>query len=248
MKPMFAALAMLIVPECGVFAPGIHSTTSSTISGGDGQDGGGGPPYLSIDSRTCNPIFTQVDAGWVPLPWDGGELPLLDSGITQVNYELPHCDLESLRMRTVEAPGVGLGIDAPSAELQATAMRMVGEWTGTRTTPWDGSHPLAIIFFESGRYSIATGDCSSPTYYGALCSDHLLSWRLDTGTSVQAEGEFVLGYPESYGTSITWMKHVRASASTLSFDLWHGEYGPIHYELERVMGMPCAGRSLTSCP
>lgn len=245
MKPMFAVLAMLLVPECGVFSPGVHSTTGA-VAGVDAQDGG--PPYLSIDTWTCTPVLVQADAGWGPLPWDGGELPLLDSGIAQFHYEIPQCDLESLRTRTMETPGVGLGLDAPSADLQVAAMLMVGEWTGTRSTPWDGTHPLTIIFFESGRYSIATGDCASPTYYGALCSDHLLSWRLDTGTSVQAEGELVLEYAVTAGTAITWMKHVRVSESTLSFDLWHREYGPIHYELERVVETPCAGRSLVSCP
>jgi hypothetical protein len=240
MKSLFVVLALLSVPECGVFSAG-HSL--STDAGA--QDGG--PPFLTIEHTTCTPILVARDAGWAPLPWDGGELPLLDSGIARWQYEFPHCDLERLRNRTTDTPGVGLGIDAPTADLQVSATLMVGEWTGTRSTPWDAVHPLTIIFFDSGRYSIATGDCASPTYYGETCSEHLLSWRLDTGTSAQAEGEFVLAYEGSLATSIAWMKHVRVAAGTLSFDLWRGEYGPIHFELERVVAAPCAGWSLASC-
>lgn len=242
MKPVIAVLALLFVQECGLFTPSIHSMPIA------GEDPDAGFPVLGINGITCQPELIERDAGLVTLPWDGGELPLLDSGIRQFNYELPQCDMAALRATTLQSPGVGLGIDAPSPELRSAANLMVGEWTGTRTTPWDGEHPVTLIFFQSGHYSLATGDCTLPNYYGQMCADHSLSWRLDTGNDVQAEGEMRFDYHMGAPTGVMWMKQVRVRQSELSFNLWHREAGPIEYRLVRDTTSSCAGKNVIACP
>lgn len=148
---------------------------------------------------------------------------------------LGRLDVAAMNRESVSAAVPGYGVDAPTPDLVAVATAMVGQWSGTRTTPWDGTHPVLLTFFANGRYSMAHVDGSMPFYHGEHCGYHRSYWRVDTGSRSLAEGELQINFNVVNTCTVEWIKHIQVDATSLQFDHWHFQaYGPIHFDLRQI--------------
>lgn len=206
----------------------------------DGFQGGSNSGGLSNASQGA--AAQPADSGaWVFVP-DSGSTSGLDAG-PPATYDagpptMPaSCDLTALALSpAASAPLVnGWGTDAPTQELREVALAMIGAWKGTRTTPWDGAHPVAVTFFANGTYSAAGLDDYFPFYYGEYCADHRSYWRVDLGTRALATGELKIWFEGTGTSTVEQLRHISAVQDKLAFDQWHfNQYGPIHFDLTRA--------------
>ena len=148
-------------------------------------------------------------------------------------YQRPTCDLEAMN-RPSTAPARPLsGVDAPTPELAEVAQLMVGQWRGTQTTPWDGTHAVLLTFFENGRYSGTASD-TWLFYYGEACAYHRDLWRLEYGSRALAFGQLQMAAELGSSCIDAQLRRIQADAKSLRFDLFRFDgYGPVTFDLQR---------------
>jgi hypothetical protein len=189
----------------------------------DGGDVNRGEPYFVAGSG-CGPSEP------------GDPEHLVHAGIY---YRRPPCDVAAIN-RPSTAPALPLrGVDTPTPELDGVAQLMVGQWHGTQTSPWDGSHDVQLTLFENGRYSGTTSADTVLFYYGESCAAHRDFWRLEYGTSALAFGQIQMSDEIGLSCMTEEMRRIQVDAKTLRFELWQrGEYGPVTLDLQRVEVTP----------
>lgn len=155
-----------------------------------------------------------------------------------IYYQRPACDLDAMN-RPSTAPTKPLnGIDAPTPELEGVAQLMVGQWRGTQTTPWDGTHAVVLTLFANGRYSGTASD-TWLFYSGESCAYHRDFWRLEYGSSALAFGELQMSQELGSSCMRAQLRRIQANAKSLRFEVWRFEgYGPITFDLQRAEVTP----------
>ena len=118
--------------------------------------------------------------------------------------------------------------------------QIVGEWAGTRTTPWDQELSVTLEFREDGTWTGAcVGDDECPVfYYGSAREASQNTYRF---TSVNddrvAFGRIRLTWnPTDFTEGDLRDVRFESNETVLLFDFWatwSGEYGPVSFELER---------------
>jgi hypothetical protein len=118
-------------------------------------------------------------------------------------------------------------------------MNLVGEWRGTRTTPWDDPTEVTLEFDADGKWRGSCGPDCAVFYYASPDYESMNSYRL---TSVNddriAVGSIVLTWSDDGNTTEGELRNVRfeSDATELFLDFtptWLGNLGPISFTLER---------------
>lgn len=134
--------------------------------------------------------------------------------------------------------------DGGAGKLAEIRKGMIGNWTGTVSTPWVPEYSIDMTFRKDGTYSARNpdpgGDSIGPTpalYYGTDEDHPLKTWLVDdVKAGGEATGEINIVFGLVYTTTRDELRHVKLSpdGSRLSFELWHfGTYGPVAVELVR---------------
>lgn len=134
--------------------------------------------------------------------------------------------------------------DGGAGRLAGIRKGMIGDWTGSVSTPWLPAYPIHMTFRADGSYSARNpepgGDSigSTPALYYGTDEDHpLKTWLVDdVKASGEATGEITIVFGQVYTTTRDELRRVRLSpdGSRLSFEMWHmGTYGPVAVELAR---------------
>jgi hypothetical protein len=149
--------------------------------------------------------------------------------------------------RAPHVPGTCL---APAADdaLARFQTGVIGSWLGTATTPAGWTWSTATVeftFFCDGHYharclaaeGLAPDSCVA-LYYGTDDDDEQKTYDLDdVGSDGRATADIVVVFETGNTTTRDRLDAIDLSlpADQLAFDLIHlGQYGPVHYELQRV--------------
>jgi hypothetical protein len=134
--------------------------------------------------------------------------------------------------------------DGGAGKLAEIRKGMIGNWSGTVTTPWTPEHPIEMAFRGDGTYSARNPspgtDSLGPTpalYYGTDEDHPLKTWFVDdVNASGEASGEIQIVFGTVYTTTRDALRRVKVSpdGKRMSFEMWHlGNYGPVAVELQR---------------
>ncbi len=133
------------------------------------------------------------------------------------------------------------GLSPEQQILARVSSGIVGNWTGTVTTPWQPMHNVTFAFTADGHYSAHCQDDCVALYYGTDDDSPFKTYRLlDVNTAGEVSGdiEIYFGGPGSAsGTNRDQLLHVVLSAdgNNLTFEMWHDlTYGPVSFRLTRV--------------
>ena len=223
---------------CGGRESGINTGTSSgrdasaaTAPGSDlgsgvdtsvGPDASPGSPNASTDRTECTP-----SDGGAPDACEGA-IPY-DSGIDPIDSLSP-------------APSPGLAIDA-SSSFDWIEQAFVGNWTGTRTDPWDPAARVLIHFDATKTY---TAHCAvldpmcSVWHYGTdedLPNKTYNLFDLHANGTGEAYIQIAFSASEAIEGTLDLIA-INADTTTLAFDFyptWAAPtLGPVHFDLQRA--------------
>ena len=116
---------------------------------------------------------------------------------------------------------------------------MVGTWMGQETNPWTVAFQVRITFGSDGHYSGHCAQTSCPAsvfYYGLDDDSPLKTYQLiDLHANGTGTGRIVSYFgPNDVTNDLLDEVSVSTDAQHLNFEFWHGQYGPLVFNLMRV--------------
>ena len=117
---------------------------------------------------------------------------------------------------------------------------IIGNWAGTRTSPWDGTHGVRLTFQDDGTWRAQCDDDCFVFYYGGYEVDPENGYTL---SNVNDDGLATGRLRVSWGAedSTQWgdlrVLTISDDETELRFEWWRtwgGEYGPLEFELGRA--------------
>lgn len=114
--------------------------------------------------------------------------------------------------------------------------KIVGAWSGTRTSPWDQTQPVKVEFRADGTYSAHCGNSACAAMYWGVDSDSAdKKYSIDTvNESGTGFGQIAIGFSGgNVGKGELRNITFDVGGNNLSFNLWYGTYGPLDFVLAR---------------
>jgi len=126
-----------------------------------------------------------------------------------------------------------------SPEFQRIRDGMVGTWMGKQSNPWTAPYQVRLTFTSDGHYSghCAQTTCPEPVfYYGSDDDTPLKTYQLvDLHQDGTAYGRIVVYFaPNDTNSNVIDEVFVTLDGQHLTFQFWHGDYGPLVFDLMRV--------------
>jgi hypothetical protein len=113
---------------------------------------------------------------------------------------------------------------------------VLATWNGTVTTPWVKPYSVTMTFFADGHYSAR---CLQPNcvamYYGSDADSAEKRYDIqDVRADDKGAGEITFWFNPG-NTNGGQLRNIDLSVdgSSLAFDAWKGDYGPLHFALRR---------------
>ncbi len=115
---------------------------------------------------------------------------------------------------------------------------IVGAWSGTRTTTWDGAHAVVLTFAADGHYTTSCPDGCITMYWGTdAYSDNKTYAIASANADAVGAGSIAIVFGATDMNQGT-MRNVAfdATGNQLKFSVWKGTYGPVDFVLTRAAG------------
>lgn len=229
-------MAGQVPPPPGTAGTGGTAGGSSPMRGMGGRRGGGegGRPLPGQGGRLGELGGRIGGTGAGGYGGYGGSSPVVTCDYPAVTNDLVPWQQDD-RQRTLEEA------------VARVAGGMAGDWRGFSSTPWVPPYAVTMSFNADGHYGgkcvWSSNECCEALYYGTDDDTPLKRYSLDSVTTtgeVNGRIDIIYGSPtvpyyESGYQGTLQNAQLDATGNRLRFDfIYGGEYGPLHYDLQRV--------------
>lgn len=192
----------------------------------------GSTVYYTTDGTTPNETsFVYDDSG---IAIDGDDVTILAIQVQEGYVTSPVG-----KYRYKIDPDFESEYDYATLSVSEIQSAIVGDWHGTRYTPWKSPLNMGITFREDGSYSTySSRDHDVALYYG-MDEDHEDKWFSidELNSDGYGEGDIQVVFSRVFTTNISDLRNVRFSEdlNVVEFEYWHrGKYGPVTFKLYRI--------------